>query len=192
MENQTQPPASFASETPQPQAGPPPLESPPILETAPRSKAPRVVAIGAVAVVIALSVLLAVVLPGRLNGTTSAASDPTKTGCPSAAAAPHWPQAANETLTQTVLNQNTSAAVGDTLEFDLPTGFRWNLESAPRTMQTLAPAGYYDPTLKDCVWRLKATSAGQSEVTFTRQPLCLKNTLCPPIIINYTFAVTVH
>jgi hypothetical protein len=169
---------------------PPPVAPP---TPAPATRPTRTIVISAVAgVVLVVGIITAIVLPGRLRASASSASDPTKTGCPSAAAVPQWPNAANETVHEGDVNTTTNAAVNDTIEFDLPSGFRWNVESTSRALQALTPAGYYNPTGALCIWRFKATTSGQAVVKFSRQPLCGKGSICPPIIVSPVYVIDIH
>ncbi|MBA3827207.1 MAG: hypothetical protein H0X24_25350, partial [Ktedonobacterales bacterium] len=137
--------------------------------------------------------LLAYLIPSRLaSSTAGTASDPQKTGCPSASARPGW-SAANTIVTEGQEGTTIQAHVGDTIDFRLSAQkFSWNyVPSADRSVAAQTPAGYYDPGLNDCVWRLKATAAGQTIVAFDRRMLCPPHTshICSDIVISWRYVL---
>jgi hypothetical protein len=159
-----------------------------------RPRAGRRIAIGVAVLVLAAGAVAGIILHNQTTAPTSA-SNPIQTGCPSAAAPPSGAPAPNETITLVAANSVTQAHVGDIIAVLLPSSaeFYWTAQPAPATaLQTLAPAGYYDPIQHACVWRFKATAAGQNTLTFTRQMRCTKGIICSPLILEVRFALAVH
>ena len=136
----------------------------------------------------------------RGNVSSATTTDPAKTGCPSTAAVPQWPQAANQTIISQQVGQTINASVGDIIEFDLATSIpnsnyhsRWNLDvPAAHNVQAMSPGGYANSAHTACVWRFKVTGAGQDILTFFRQVLCQSGQLCPPVMIEFRFPLQVQ
>ena len=160
-----------------------------------RTNLARNIGIGATLVVVLGAGVFFGVSHLRGNANSATTTDPTKTGCPSAAAVPQWPQAANKTVTFQNVGQTINASVGDIIEFDLSTTIpdsnyrsRWSLVApAARNVQGMNPGGYANSAQTACVWRFKVTGAGQDVFTFYRQVLCHPGQLCPPIMIDFRF-----
>lgn len=189
MENETpQLPMEDTPPTETPNSALPPTTSP-TQKPANRRNAIIGGGIGVVAVGALLIALLPGVLGGGQKGSATATNDPTKTGCPGTASNVSWPKSAQETITQDNANASTTAKVGDTIEFDLPAGFRWSLSASDSAVNVLDPSGSYRSNGNVCVWRVTVQTAGATTVGFTRQPLCKQGEICSPIIINYQFAI---
>ncbi len=145
----------------------------------------------AAALIVVAGIISVIVLARHSASTTPTASS--QNGCPSSATVPTWPNAANIVIHAQDADRAIPAHVNDTIEVDLPAGFRWSLVpySSP-ALQLLSPAGYDDPSTAMCVWRFTATQAGQAALVFDRQPFCVKGSVCSPIIIGYPFGLTIQ
>jgi len=157
----------------------------------PATRGPRRALIaGAATAVVAVGGLLAYLIPNHGGSASGTKSDPNKTGCPSASAPPQW-SAAKVTVTEGQANATIPVHVGDTVDFRLPAQkFSWDyVPGTERTVTAQSPVGYYDPSLNDCIWRLKVTTAGQSLVTFNRRMLCPPHSslICSDIVISWRY-----
>jgi hypothetical protein len=167
--------------------------------TAPTTAAPtargsrRALITGAAVVVLAIGGLLAFVIPNHgLGKAAGSPSDPEKTGCPSSAAPPQW-AAAKVVVGEGQVNQTIPVHVGDTVDFRLPGNkFRWDyVPSSDRIIAMESPAGYYDSSLSDCVWRVQVNATGQTIITFDRRMLCPPGSslICSDIVIGWRYVL---
>ena len=166
--------------------------TPPAIPTPPRPMRRALIA-GAAIVVLGIGGFLAYFIPTHLtNASAGAASDPTKTGCPSAAAPPHW-ATATTTVTDKQEGMTIQAHVGDTVDFVLPANkFTWTYVAATdRAVQVQSPGGYYDPARTACVWRLKPSATGTNILTFQRRMLCPPHAtlICSDIVISWRYVL---
>jgi hypothetical protein len=175
--------------TPTPEA-PLPATSP-----APQPRGRRTALIGGAAVVVAVGIALAAILPGRLAPSHSSTGT-ARNGCPMTTA-PANPPTSNETFNYTTdLGKTVQAKVGDIISVVLPANFVWEYKNTVSTSLSLASPlqneGYYDSARQVCVWNFKAIGAGQNELIFPRRMLCDPGRICSGIEIDITVSVAVH
>jgi hypothetical protein len=158
----------------------------------PPSRRPMIIGGSIVAVLIAVGGIISGIVLARHAATTQSATS-SHSGCPSSAPVPTWPHAATIVLHAQDADRAITAHVNDTIEVDLPAGFRWSLVPYTSTaLQLLTPAGYDDPSTTMCVWRFTAMQTGRVAIVFDRQPICVKGSVCSPLIIGYPFGLTIQ
>jgi|SRR5216110_938740 len=135
---------------------------------------------------------------GSGPGSPTATTTPTRPingsayGCPSNTVVSTAPTKANVIIQNTDLNSTVTAHVGDTVEVRLPFGQKWSGPASVSTnFQQEQPAGYAFTPDKVCVWRFVAQSAGMTSLDFFGRALCLKGTMCPMYVIDFSFTIDV-
>jgi hypothetical protein len=86
-----------------------------------------------------------------------------------------------------------TAPGGSLVQIQLSTQLRWSPATAQSTgpsAQVLSPAGYFDPTLGDCVWEIRMPPSGTVTVTIIGSGSCTNIHGCPPFFLRDTFTIT--
>ncbi|HLV97413.1 MAG TPA: hypothetical protein VKT82_01940 [Ktedonobacterales bacterium] len=83
---------------------------------------------------------------------------------------------------------------GQTLEVRLPATIIWRLQQqdAAGILTTNEATGWYDATLKDCLWRFTAVKTGSATLSFSGGLVCPPNAACPAIAAIQQYNVTVR
>lgn len=82
--------------------------------------------------------------------------------------------------------------VGQSIEIRLPAAFAWRLARTPDAVLTLAsPAGWYNASLRTCVWRFGAASAGTVALDFAGAIVCDPGKACPALAAAAQYQITV-
>jgi hypothetical protein len=83
---------------------------------------------------------------------------------------------------------------GQTLEVRLPATINWGMQTrdADGILTTSEATGWYDATLRDCLWRFTAVKAGSVTLNFAGGPVCAPNTACPAIAAVQQYNITVR
>jgi hypothetical protein len=91
-------------------------------------------------------------------------------------------------------SQQAQLRKGQTLEVQLPAAERWRVVmQAPG--QVLTPAtsnGWYDPSLRACVWRFTASATGNASLQFAGTAVCAPSTKCPIVAFSEQINVAVQ
>lgn len=117
----------------------------------------------------------------------------TDAGCPGGTAS-----ASSGSTPSLVFGPNASqhqgtAPGGSLVQIQLSTQLRWSpatVQSTGPSAQVLSPAGYFDPTLGDCVWEIRMPPSGTVTVTIIGSGLCTKIHGCLPFVVRDTFTIT--
>jgi hypothetical protein len=84
-------------------------------------------------------------------------------------------------------------APGQRLEIRLQPMFTWELKmsGAGNALAVTGPQGWYDASLKMCVWRFTAAGAGKATLAFDGDVVCPPLKLCPSMEQSVAYRVTV-
>ncbi len=172
---------------------PEPTKTPSI---APRTRGSTrgIVAGGAALAVAAIVGIITAISPNHLGlgGSSTGASSITSVACPAPSASSPWSQPADVTRTFADQNQVTTLNVGQTVEFDFDATYKWQIGETPTNiLQMLTPAGYFDPAHNECIWRFKATAAGDGVIGFERRLICEKGKLCTDLVLYPRYSIHV-
>lgn len=142
-----------------------------------------------------LALIAAIYLATSTNRSSSSpqitgSNNPAVTGCPGTAANVQWPSSPTVVLQLSNSYTNTTVAAHQTIQIDLPSGYQWTLQPLPNFVHVLQPAGYYDSSAQQCVWRLQVDSQGTGTIEFHRQQICQSGRFCTPIVILVQYALT--
>jgi len=134
---------------------------------------------------------------GAAAGATSTAQ-PTAplNGCPTQLI-PVDPPVHGTTVTLTQADASKASVmttVGTNIEIKLPATNRWQLDTVDmnQTVTLSSPAGYFNKAQNVCVWRVTATAAGTSTLTFTGTAVCVAGTPCPSYALLTKFVIIVQ
>ena len=85
-------------------------------------------------------------------------------------------------------------SMGQSMEIRLSSAIAWHLNLAdPNQILTATGlAGWYNKTLKTCIWRYDATKVGSATFTFIGSALCQAGETCSQIAIESDFEVNVQ
>ncbi len=132
-----------------------------------------------------------------VGGTPTHTPTSTGNGCPSKLIPVDSPRPPDIVLTQQSdpgSNVKTvSAAQGQTIEIRLPASFTWQLSrGTPGPVLEMAnPAGWYNSTLRACIWRFGAASAGTVQLEFAGGLACEPGKVCPALAAVALYKITV-
>jgi hypothetical protein len=90
--------------------------------------------------------------------------------------------------------QSITLAQGQRLEIRLQSMFNWVLmiSGTSNALAITGPQGWYNASLKMCVWRFTAIDAGEVRLDFEGTIVCPPLKLCPSIEESATYQVTVR
>ncbi len=93
-----------------------------------------------------------------------------------------------------ITGQPVALSVGQTLEVRLSATIYWRVQNQDTSgiLTTTRAIGWYDGTLKDCLWRFTAVKAGSATLNFSGGLVCPPNAACPAIAAIQQYHVTVR
>lgn len=153
---------------------------------------------------------LAVVLAACGAAGTSVQSFPTATDTPASpgtavlngCTAQHAPataktadvvaQGGGETLQTS--GQTVTLHKGQTLQVQLPATYRWRaaVTDAGAVLKQPSGNGWFDGSLKACVWQFTAIKSGSASLSFGGGPVCSSSSMCPQYAIEQSISITVQ
>jgi hypothetical protein len=154
---------------------------------------------GGALLIAACLALLAACGSSTLGGTTQPTPSSSLNGCPSRLIPVDPPRRpADVVLTQ----QNdpgsnfrtVTVSVGQSIEIRLPASFDWRLargEPDPAVLALANPAGWYNSSLRACIWRLSAAAPGTAELEFAGGFVCEPGVACPALAAVARYKITV-
>ncbi len=149
--------------------------------------------------------------PGQASPTASVQRSPTATATSSPSATP-GSQALNGcstasppadaqkpadvvvTLKGTGNEQPVTLNKGQTLEVRLLATARWhmNVQNSSSALGTQEAIGWYNASLKSCIWRFTAVGAGTATLVFTGIIICPPKDQCPVAALDQQYDITVR
>src|SRR5262249_25120575 len=138
---------------------------------------------------------------GALAATTATpmhSASATLNGCP----AQHTPAGAKTAdvvvatgggETSQTSRQTVHLTPGQTLEIRLLATFRWVLAPGSWSSILSAPTGngWFDNSLKACVWQFTATQSGEAALSYGGGPICTTAGKCPNVMVDRSYTVDV-
>lgn len=118
-----------------------------------------------------------------------------RNGCSTAQPPADSQKQADVVVTQTGIEgaQPVTLNKGQTLEVRLLATIRWHMHMQNSSaLNTKEATGWYNATLKDCLWRFTAVGTGTATLSFTGTVICDPKGQCPVAALVQQYDITVR